>query len=148
MSTFILRALSCLALAGMLSACAGTRPAHLGNLNQTLNACPDRPNCVSSLAEKGNSHYIAPFPMPNVEEARAQLVTLIQSHPQAQLQVNSPAYLYAEFTSDWLGFVDDVEFLLSEQEGLVHVRSASRLGYSDLGVNRKRIETLREQFKP
>jgi uncharacterized protein (DUF1499 family) len=52
-------------------------------------------------------------------------------------------YLYAEYKSALLGYVDDVELLLDEKAALVHVRSASRLGRSDFGVNRKRIEELR-----
>ncbi len=137
---------SYLAFACILSGCAGSRPAHLGTLNSTLTPCPDKPNCVSSLAEKDEPHYIAPLEAANQKAVRTKLVKLLKDNPQAQLQVSSPTYLYAEFTSEWLGFVDDVEFLFSQQNGLVHVRSASRLGYADFGVNRDRIEQLRDQL--
>ena len=72
--------------------------------------------------------------------------TAVTAMPGAQIISEQDQYLYAEFTSRLMGFVDDVEFLADPAAGLVHVRSASRLGHSDLGVNRKRIEDLRSSL--
>ena len=57
-------------------------------------------------------------------------------------------YIHAEFRSEWFRFVDDVEFCFDEQKNIIHVRSASRVGYSDFGVNRKRVEDIRNRYKP
>ena len=119
-----------------LLGCAGERPASLGITDGRLGACPASPNCVSSF-ETSQTHQIAPL-----DASLAQVRTQVLAMPGAQIIREQDQYLYAEFTSRLMGFVDDVEFL--EQAGLTHVRSASRLGLSDLGVNRKRIETIRQ----
>lgn len=119
-----------------LLGCAGERPANLGVVDGRLGTCPDSPNCVSSF-ETRESHQIAPLEA-NIAQVKAALLNM----PGAQIIREQDQYLYAEFTTKLMGFVDDVEFL--EQGGRTHVRSASRLGKSDLGVNRKRIETLRQ----
>lgn len=125
---------------GLLSllGCAGKRPAHLGVHEGQLGTCPDSPNCVSS-AEQRESHYIEPIrgTLEQVREALTQMAG-------ARVIREEEHYLYAEFTTRLMGFVDDVEFLEQEESALVQVRSASRLGHSDLGVNRARIEALRE----
>lgn len=126
--------LACLPL---LSACAGEPPQNIGNLEGRLAGCPDSPNCVCSF-ETRDSHRIEPL---NANLARVQQV--LMGLPEARIVTSSGNYLYAEFTSRIMGFVDDVEFLYDPDAGITHVRSASRLGYSDLGVNRKRIEAIR-----
>ena len=120
-----------------LLGCAGERPASLGITAGQLGTCPDSPNCVSSI-ETRESHSIAPL-----NASLAQVRTAVTAMPGAQIISEQDQYLYAEFTSKLMGFVDDVEFMADPAAGLVHVRSASRLGLSDLGVNRDRIETLR-----
>lgn len=82
------------------------------------------------------------------DPARAwdHLREVLKAQPNAQIITDQDAYLHAEFSSRWLGFVDDVEFLLDQSADRIHVRSASRLGYSDFGVNRARVEALREAF--
>lgn len=122
-----------------LLGCAGERPAGLGVEDGRLGSCPDSPNCVSSF-ETRESHQIAPL-----EASLAQVRTQVLAMPGAQIIREQDQYLYAEFTTRLMGFVDDVEFL--EQGGLTHVRSASRLGKSDLGVNRKRIEAIRQALQ-
>jgi uncharacterized protein (DUF1499 family) len=77
----------------------------------------------------------------------ANLKTVIQNLERAKIITETENYLYAEFTSAFWGFVDDVEFLVDESAKVIHVRSASRLGTSDLGANRKRIETIRAKLK-
>lgn len=120
-----------------LLGCAGERPTTLGANNGQLGLCPDSPNCVSS-AESRESHRIEPLnaTLPEVKQAVAAMAG-------AQIISEQGNYLYAEFTTRLMGFVDDVEFLADPAASIVQVRSASRLGKSDLGVNRKRIEAIR-----
>lgn len=126
--------LACLPL---LSACAGEPPLNIGNLDGRLAACPDSPNCVCSF-EARESHYIAPL-QANLDQVESVLLNL----DAANIVKAESNYLYAEFTSRIMGFVDDVEFLFDPVASVTHVRSASRLGYSDMGVNRNRIESIR-----
>ncbi|MEX2132317.1 MAG: DUF1499 domain-containing protein [Pseudohongiellaceae bacterium] len=126
--------LACLSL---LSACAGEPPQNIGNLDGRLVGCPDSPNCVCSFEDR-ESHYIAPL-QANLDQVESVLLNL----DAANIVKAEPNYLYAEFTSRIMGFVDDVEFLFDPVAGVTHVRSASRLGHSDMGVNRNRIESIR-----
>ena len=121
-----------------LLGCAGQRPSDLGVHDEQLATCPASPNCVSSTDSR-DSHHIAPI-NGNLVKIRQALLGM----PEAKIIREQEHYLYAEFTSALMGFVDDVEFLEQPATGVVQARSASRLGLSDLGVNRKRIETIRE----
>jgi uncharacterized protein (DUF1499 family) len=133
-----------LALSALLSACSGSPPDNLGVHDGRLAPCPESPNCVSSQASD-EAHRIEPLPLQgSPSQTQEQLVTLLSDKPRVRLIEQSENYLRAEFSSQVLRFVDDVEFLIGEQA--VDVRSASRLGYSDLGVNRKRIEHLRQRL--
>lgn len=120
-----------------LLSCAGERPTTLGVQDNRLDTCPDSPNCVSSFDTR-ESHGIEPL-TGNLAQVRAAL----EQMPGASIISSEGNYLYAEFTSRLMGFVDDVEFLADPAAGVVHVRSASRLGHSDMGVNRERVENLR-----
>ncbi|NDJ23916.1 DUF1499 domain-containing protein [Nostoc sp. B(2019)] len=125
---------------------AGKRPSNLGVSNGNLAPCPNSPNCVSSQSSDA-THQIAPLNFTsNPEGAIATLKGIIESLPRTKIITESKDYLYAEFKSALMGFVDDVEFYLDRKANVIHVRSASRLGQSDLGVNRQRIETIRAQF--
>jgi uncharacterized protein (DUF1499 family) len=111
-----------------------------------LRACPDSPNCVSSQAADA-AHRVEPIafrgdPAAALDRLRRAVVSL----PRARIVGASENYLHAEFTSLLLRFVDDVELLLEPERGLIQVRSASRVGYSDLGANRRRVEALRRAF--
>ena len=130
--------LSMLLALPLLSACAGERPENIGVQAGQLAACPDSPNCVSSF-ESSDEHGIAPLATA-LEKIEAVLVGL----DEANIVSASENYLYAEFTSSLMGYVDDVEFIYDAESGITHVRSASRLGQSDFGVNRDRIERIRE----
>lgn len=130
--------LACLPL---LSACAGEPPQNLGPTAEgRLLPCPDTPNCVSSF-ETGSQHAIEPLQVDLVA-----IRALIGERNNADIVAEDENYLRAEFTTRIIGFVDDVEFLYRPAEGVTHVRSASRVGYSDLGANRDRIERLRQQL--
>jgi len=132
------------ALAILLSACSGSPPDNLGVSEGRLTPCPESPNCVSSQASD-EAHRVEPLPLKgNPSQTQALLVKLLADEPRVRLIEQDANYLRAEFSSQVLRFVDDVEFLIGEQA--VDVRSASRLGYSDLGVNRQRIEHLRQRL--
>lgn len=126
---------------------AGKRPTNLGVHDGQLAACPNTPNCVSSQSPDA-AHYIEPLRFSSTpEQAMAALKKVIQSLAKTQIITETADYLYVEFTSQLMGFVDDVEFYLDRSANVIQVRSASRLGKSDLGVNRKRIEAIRSQLQ-
>ncbi len=126
---------------------AGKRPSNLGVNNGNLAPCPNSPNCVSSQSLDA-VHTIAPLTFTSTpEQALIKLKSIIESLPRTKIISESQDYLYAEFKSGLMGFVDDVEFYLDRNANVIQVRSASRLGQSDLGVNRQRIETIRAKLK-
>lgn len=127
---------------------AGSRPANLGAQNGQLAACPQSPNCVSSQAPiTDKEHHIAPMAYQGSgADAIAKLKALIEGLDRTTIIATSNTYLYAEFASKLMGFVDDVEFYADDSAKVIHVRSASRLGQSDLGVNRQRIEEIRSKL--
>lgn len=125
---------------------AGKRPTNLGVQSGKLAPCPGSPNCVSSFSQD-TTHKIAPLTYNSTSaEAMANLKTIIQNMERTTIVTEAENYLYAEFKSKLLGFVDDVEFLIDDSAKVIHVRSASRLGQSDLGVNRSRVETIRAKL--
>jgi uncharacterized protein (DUF1499 family) len=126
---------------------AGQAPTNLGVTAGQLAPCPDTPNCVSSQATDAE-HQIAPIAYgSSPAEAMTQLKGLVNSLDRSKIISATDDYLYAEFTSALMGFVDDVEFYFDPNTpGQLQVRSASRLGQSDLGVNRQRIESIHSQF--
>jgi len=131
----------------MMGLFAGSRPTDLGYHNGYLKPASSKPNSVNSQAASGNYAAIAPIPVKGDATAFfAQVVKVVAAQKGAKIIEQTPSYVYAEFTSPLMGYVDDVEFALDAEHGLVQLRSASRLGYSDLGANRKRIEAIRAQL--
>ena len=125
--------------------CAGKPPANIGVTNGRLAPCPDSPNCVSSQSDD-KKHTIAPLVYNGGKTAAKETLTqVVTSMAGSRVITDEEDYLYVEFKSRVMGFVDDVEFYFPD-ESIIHVRSASRMGYSDLGVNRKRIETIQQRF--
>ncbi len=128
---------------------SGKRPANLGIQSGKLAVCPNSPNCVSSQATTGDSeHHIAPIAYKSApSEVITKLKSVLESMERTQVITETGDYLYVEFTSALMGFVDDVEFYVDPSTpGQLQVRSASRLGQSDLGVNRKRVEEIRAKL--
>ena len=122
---------------------AGSPPSALGVRDGRLAPCPASPNCVSSQAGDAE-HRIAPLAYKgSAADALARLARVIAAQPSATIVAQHDGYLYATFQTPLMGFVDDVEFVVDPKRGVIDVRSASRLGNRDFGVNRKRIETLR-----
>jgi len=120
---------------------SGTRPTTLGVQNGKLSPCPSTPNCISSQAAD-IAHQIQPIAASSLIKIKAAIVQI----SDASIISETENYLYAEFTSPLMGFVDDVEFYLDAAADVVHVRSASRLGESDLGANRQRVAKIRSMM--
>jgi uncharacterized protein (DUF1499 family) len=122
-------------------------PDNLGVVNGRLADCPDSPNCVSSQSD-APEHRVEPFPLRgSASEALARLRSVLAAMPHTRIVEEQGNYLHAKATSLVFGFVDDVELLVDEGAKVIHVRSASRVGHSDLGVNRDRVERLREAYE-
>jgi uncharacterized protein (DUF1499 family) len=131
-----------------ISACSGSRPSNLGINDGALAPCPESPNCVVSFADKADEqHAIAAIAYSDNNHIMQQLKALLEASENAEIVSVSEYYVHAEFVSSLMRFVDDVEFYIVPEQQLIHVRSASRLGRSDFGVNRQRIEMLRNQIK-
>jgi uncharacterized protein (DUF1499 family) len=113
-----------------------------------LPLCPNSPNCVSSQAAGNDSHFIAPFKIKgDIRQACNAVKDALNKQPRTVVTEETEDSLKAEATSLIFRFVDDVEVVLDEQQGLLHIRSASRIGYGDFGVNRKRVEQLRTELQ-
>ncbi len=126
--------------------CMAARPSALGVKDGKLSRCPRSPNCVSSQSED-RAHYVKPLEYTGTkEEAMKRIVAVIESMRRTKIVTKTNDYLHAEFRSLIFRFVDDVEFYFDDKGNTIHMRSASRVGYSDLGVNRKRVERIREVF--
>ena len=133
-------------LVAMVVGCAGSRPSQIGVTGGRLAACPNSPNCVSSQSSD-KKHAIEPLRYEgSADFALQQLIQTVQGMKGARVVTVDGHYVHVEFTSFLFRFVDDAEFLLDEGAKTIQVRSASRIGYSDLGVNRKRLETIRFRF--
>jgi uncharacterized protein (DUF1499 family) len=113
-----------------------------------LASCGRRLNCVSSQADPADAQrYVAPLPFKGgAAEAIAAARRAVEAMPRARVVGAQGSYLHAEFRSKLMGYVDDVEFLFDAQAGVLHVRSASRLGRRDFNVNRERVEALRTRI--
>ncbi|MCG8315013.1 MAG: DUF1499 domain-containing protein, partial [Pseudomonadales bacterium] len=126
----IYKAITTTLVTATLAACAGSPPDYLGVHNGRLAACPSTPNCVSSYAHDKDAR-IAPFRFAgSAADAQEKLVRILNKQDNVKIVVNKRGYVRTEFSSSFMGFVDDVEFVIEPE--LIHVRSASRLGYSDL----------------
>jgi uncharacterized protein (DUF1499 family) len=113
-----------------------------------LKSCPSSPNCVSTVASRDDQR-MAPLPYSKaLDVVLSRIRQVVLEEPRTALVENQGAYLHFTFKSALLGFVDDVEFELDERDKLVHFRSASRIGYSDLGVNRSRMSKLAAKLRP
>jgi len=129
-----------------LLACAGKAPDTVGVRGSALSLRPARPNCVSSEGADP-SHQVAPFLLAvSPGEAWPAIRQAVSELPRTRIVGETSAYLHAECRSALFGFVDDLELLLHPDQGRIAVRSVARLGDSEFGVNRKRVETLRRNL--
>ncbi len=111
-------------------------------MKTTLDECPNSPNCVSTQTAQREKRML-PIPYRgDPQRVKDILKKIVLSLPRTRLVEENAHYLHFTFKSLVFGFVDDVEFLLDPATQVIHFRSASRVGYSDLGVNRKRMQDL------
>ncbi len=113
----------------------------------SLNPCPDKPNCVSTLDEPNSRKMPAIKYSRPLEDTKAILVDLLESIPGCEVVVAKEGYVKAVFTSRIFRFKDDVEFLFDDREKILNFKSSSRLGYYDFGVNRNRMENITKQLE-
>ncbi|MEO0768683.1 MAG: DUF1499 domain-containing protein [Cyanobacteria bacterium J06649_4] len=133
-------------LPGLQGKFAGTRPDNLGVSEGHLASCPTTPNCVVSQGADAE-HAIAPIIYEGDRTvARANIVDILGVVPRTQIVEQTDDYILARSESRLMGFVDDTEFYFPKDESVIQVRAAARLGESDLGVNRRRIEQIRLAF--
>jgi uncharacterized protein (DUF1499 family) len=126
---------------------ASRRPAPAGLVDGRLRPCPPSPNCVCS-EDPAPRAAVEPFSFEGEPaDAFRALVALVRAEPRVELVLVEPAYAHAVFRTRFLRFRDDVELRLDAEERVIHVRSASRVGHSDLGANRRRVEALRARWR-
>ena len=127
--------------------CAPSSASRIGLVEGKLKPCPSSPNCVSSQA-LDEAHSIEPLRYSGpTSQARERLIAVIDAMPRTKIIKSQENYIHAESTTKLFRFVDDVEFYFPPDGETIHVRSASRVGYSDLGANRKRIEEIRARLE-
>jgi uncharacterized protein (DUF1499 family) len=123
-----------------------TNSANLGVVGGKLRPCPETPNCVCST-DGDSAHHIEPLAfIGDPDDAMSRLKAVLAGQTRTRLVAEEPDYLHAECTSLVFRFVDDLEFYLVRLEKKIHVRSASRAGKYDFGVNRRRVEAIRQSF--
>ncbi len=107
-----------------------------------LGSCPNKPNCVSSFNDTNNSNYIKPLAITKLNFSLKDL-----DLSKFNIIERTDKYIHMTHTSMIFRFIDDIELYFDEDAKLLHFRSASRVGYSDLGANRKRIESIKAQLR-
>ena len=126
--------------------CGGRMPEGLGVSADRLAPCPDKPNCVSSFATDAG-HRIDPLVIVgSVEAAWNELRSFLEKDSRVESMDVDGNYVHAVFVTPLMRYRDDVEFLLLPDKHEIAVRSASRVGYGDMGANRKRIEAIRREL--
>ena len=139
--------LICFLLSIGVEGCTGARPSNLGVKDGRLAPCPSSLNCVSSQS-LDREHAIEPLAYTvAAPTAHDDMKKIILGMKRAEIITDTGAYIHAEFASSIWRFVDDVEFYFDDNAKVIHVRSASRLGKSDFGVNRKRVESIRSLWQ-
>ena len=124
-----------------MSGCSGTKPLAIGQFAK----CPEKPNCISSKSSQ-DLHTFPPLKYEGTRlNAKTNLLKALEKMPRARVSTNTDNFIHIEFTSKIFRFIDDLEFYLNET-GVIHFRSASRIGYSDMGVNRDRMKEIEKLF--
>jgi uncharacterized protein (DUF1499 family) len=144
----MLRTIVMIILSGsLLLSCSGSTQQNLGVKDSSLMPCPESPNCVSTQDPK-SSHAVAPFTYNTTAgNTLATMKEIVGSMKGATVVSESHTYLHVEFRSDIFRFIDDVEFFVDGAKNIIHVRSASRIGYYDFGINRRRVERIRHAWE-
>jgi uncharacterized protein (DUF1499 family) len=131
----------------MVNGCSGKRPDDMGIDPSGLRGCPKSPNCVSSEA-KDETHAIEWFRLKGNPAASWPLIQYeIASMPRWTIVTATDTYIHVECKSRIFRFIDDLELYLNSSNGIISIRSASRVGYWDFGANRRRVELLRSELR-
>ena len=118
-----------------------------GLLNGKLQACPDTPNCLSSEHDDDAEHFIPPLDISDHSSSDALMILKeIIMALKGEIQADNGLYISATFSSALFGFVDDLEIRVDPKQNVIHIRSASRVGRSDFGANKKRIELIKKLY--
>jgi uncharacterized protein (DUF1499 family) len=134
-----------LAIALFVSGCSHDDPGD--DTMATISSCPSKPNCVSST-DPDEAHRVAPLDVGGDKDAAfLRLRGVMDAMARTKLVGEEEDYLHYEVRSRIMRYVDDVEFGFDKERGVIDLRSASRVGYSDMGVNRKRVEEIRSRFE-
>jgi len=118
----------------------------IGILNGKFHPCPKSPNCVSTHATNVKQKMNPIKFSGSLNEAKIKIIDIISSLKRSKIITNKENYIHAEFRTATFKFVDDVEFLFDDSQKIIHFRSRARSGYSDMGVNRKRMETIGNMY--
>lgn len=119
----------------------------IGLNNGVLSTCPNTPNCICSDHKIDSKHYIEPiFLKQKNTHGNISIIKEVIQQMGGEIIFESDIYIAATFTSVFFGFVDDLEIRMDPIKNVIHFRSASRVGYSDRGVNKKRISLLKKTF--
>jgi uncharacterized protein (DUF1499 family) len=126
--------------------CQGSAPENLGSRNGHLAPCPDAPNCVSTES-RDPKRALPPLPfVGNRDQAKNRILEIVRGMERSEIVEVTDDYVYVRFRTRFLRFVDDVEFLFDDTVKVVHFRSASRVGYYDFGLNRRRMIKVSEAY--
>ena len=118
----------------------------IGIVNGKLHPCPKSPNCVSTQAIDENQKIEPIKYSGSLEDAKGKILSIINSLKRSKIITNEENYIHIEFRTATFRFVDDVEFLFDDKDKIIQFRSRARMGYSDMGVNRKRMEEISKLF--
>jgi uncharacterized protein (DUF1499 family) len=127
-------------------ACAGRAQESRSKIPADLAPCPDSPNCVSTKSTDAGRAMPPLTYLKSAEESMERLVAVVREMKRAVIVSATPSYLHVEFRSALFRFVDDVQFVLDDSARVIHFRSASRTGYYDFGVNRKRMQEISDLY--
>ena len=137
---------SAAAIGMTLAGCASTSTGTIKDQANRLTPCSGAPHCVSSKSATGSALHVDPFSFNGSrEQAHAALLEVLRGQKDARIEADAMPMLHATFRTT-IGFVDDVTFLFRDDASLIDVKSNSRLGFYDFGVNRRRVESLRTEF--
>ena len=123
------------------------RPSNLGVRDGRLADCPSSPNCVATQSGDASQRMDALVFRDDPASAKARLKSVIQALPRMHMVSETDEYMHVEATTALFRFVDDVEFVIDADSKVIHFRSASRVGHSDLGANRKRMTEIAQMFE-
>jgi len=129
----------------LMTGCSALPQTPPGVYQGQLAPCPPSDNCVTS-DRRDAAHYLPAWKTnQTTEQVKLKLMTILQQQPNIQVISHSEVYIHGQYRSDWFGFIDDLEFLI--EENAVQIRSASQLGYSDFGANKKHLLIIKKAFE-